>query len=444
MVTKTPFGCPKGAPVFIDKSRRLFYDSFIMRIFMAGIDYTHADVRTRELFAFTPHALFQALESMGKTYPEQGCIIISTCNRTEIYVSGKSADMSPDRLLCEAKQITWEDNRELLGLRRGMDAVEHLFSLAAGLKSQIVGEQQILGQVRDALETARKAGSAEPVIERLFLLAVTCAKRIKTETAINRADPSTANAATELIMSRIPRGSSCLVIGNGVIGRAIASRLTQEGYRVSMTLRRHNQEETIVPAGVKPIDYDERYVALPDYKAVVSATLSPHYTLTYEEAAKFWDNKERLFLDLAVPRDCDPALGNLAGLTLLDIDCLAGSPDQAADWERIQEILGEELREFAGWYAFRDYIEGISAIREAAGAEVVTRLDRHINGLGIEAEAGERLRERIGHSAQMVVGKMLFGLRESLDPALWGTCFAALREAALKPAPARSKKRSAP
>ncbi|MDR2517829.1 MAG: glutamyl-tRNA reductase [Spirochaetaceae bacterium] len=416
-----------------------------MRIFMAGIDYTQADVRTREVFAFTPHALFQTLEAISRGCPETGCIIISTCNRTEIYVSGNAPGaLSPDRLLCEAKHISWEDNRTLLALRQGMDAAEHLFSLTAGLKSQIAGEQQILGQVKDALETARKAGSTEPALERLFLAAITCAKRIKTETAVNRADPSISTAAASLIMSRIPPGSPCLIIGNGVTGRAIASRLACAGYQVSMTLRRHNHAETIIPAGVKPLDYDARYPALPDYRAVVSATRSPHYTVACGEAAKFLDSRERLFLDLAVPRDFDPALGGLAGITLLDIDCLAGGLRRdAADWQEIQEILGEELREFALWHAFRDYTGGISAVQESFAAEVVSRLERHIGRLGIEAEAAGQLREQIGRSARRVAGKMLFGLRESLDPGLWRPCFSALQEAVLRPAPGPGK-RAAP
>ncbi|MDR2495176.1 MAG: hypothetical protein LBD24_08140 [Spirochaetaceae bacterium] len=405
---------------------------------MAGIDYTHADVRTRETFAFTAHALFHALENIGRTYPKLGCLIISTCNRTEIYISGQDEEAvnsdAPARLLCEAKGVGWEGARELLAHRHGLEAVEHLFSLTSGLKSQIVGEQQILGQVKDALQTARAAGSADQTIERLFLAAITCAKRIKTETAINRTDPSVAKAAADRIMAAVPQGSRCLIIGNGVIGRALASLLARAGYRVSMTLRRHNQAETIIPAGVKPIDYDTRYAVLLEYQAVVSATLSPHYTLVYAEAAPLWDRKERVFLDLAVPRDMDPALRGLAGLTLLDIDCLSDCRERTPkDWDAVRGILEEEAGAFAAWYGFRDYIEGIRVIQEAVGAEMTTRLDRHIGALPIAPEAKEGMREALEHAARMVAGKMLFGLRESLDPAVWGPCFAALRESALKP-----------
>jgi glutamyl-tRNA reductase len=404
-----------------------------MNIVMAGIDHENAGLKEREPFAFTPNALRQALEQTAKTYPQAGCVIISTCNRTEIWVSGEAAP-EPEKLFRDLKGLPLPENRALLQRREGADAAAHLFLLAGGLKSQILGENQILSQVKEARETARQAGSIDSVLDRLFQMAVACAKRIKTETGITRANPSTAAAAADYVASRHPQleGLRCMVIGNGVIGRQTAELLSRRGCAVEITLRQHKQNLSLAPQGCEAVDYDDRYAALSRNDVVISATTSPHYTLSLERVVKIWDKRPRLFIDLAVPRDMDPALKDLDGLSLVDIDHLPSESSGLDGGERkkIEGLIHEGIDEFIVWHSFRNHIDSIDDIRKAASTEILNRLDRTIQSLGLDADSGDKLRHALDHAAQMALGKLLFGLRETLESSVWEPCFAALREAA--------------
>jgi glutamyl-tRNA reductase len=418
-----------------------------MNIVMAGIDHQNAGLGEREPFAFTPNALRHSLERTAKAWPQAGCVIISTCNRTEIWISAE-AGPDPEQLLCDLKGLPLPENRALFQRREGADAAAHLFLLAGGLKSQILGENQILAQVKEAREIARQAGSIDSVLDRLFQMAVACAKRIKTETGITRANPSIAAAAADHVASRHPQleGLRCLIIGNGAIGRQTAELLSRRGCLAEITLRQHKQNLSLAPQGCGVTDYDDRYAALLHNDVVISATTSPHYTLSLEKVAKIWDNRPRLFIDLAVPRDMDPALGDLEGLSLVDIDHLTGEGHaglEEGEQKKIEAIIQEGIDEFAAWRSFRDHIDSIDAIRKTASTEIVSRLDRTIRSLDLDSASRDKLRLALAHASQMVIGKMLFGLRETLESSAWAPCFEALGEAAgIKPGEAMDQEGS--
>jgi glutamyl-tRNA reductase len=366
-----------------------------MNIYMAGIDHQRAGLEEREVFTFTATSLSQALKKVSDQYPQTGCVIIATCNRTELWLSGTESP-SPEKLLLELKGYSEPTCHDRFVCREGTDAVDHLFMLAGGLRSQIIGENQILAQVKEALEIARKAKSIDTALDRLFLAAISCAKRIKTETAITRANTSAASAAVQLIESSYPtmEGLRCLIIGNGVIGRQTAELLLRSLCQVSITLRQHHQGGTIVPPGCKTITYDDRYHTLMDYEVIISATVSPHCTLTFDEVSEVWDGKRRLFIDLAVPRDIDPQLRNLPALALFDIDQLpnAGAAGIGqAEWKKIENIIHEDVEKYTAWYTFRNYSNDVDSIKAAAADEIVRRLDRTIRELELTAESREKL-----------------------------------------------------
>ncbi|MDR3324742.1 MAG: glutamyl-tRNA reductase [Spirochaetaceae bacterium] len=371
------------------------------KIHMAGVDWTHAGITRREAFAFTEEALAQALDRAKAYLPEGtdcGCFIVSTCNRTEIWAHGDGGADLP-AVLCALKGACVEQCRDLFTLRRGEAAIRHLFLTASGLTSQIVGENQILGQMKDALALSRRVKSGGPVLDRLFLAAISQAKRIRTETSIAKARASTAQAAVDCIKLRCGglAGKKALVIGNGVIGRLCAQLLLREGLGVSMTLRRHKLVES-PPVGCSTLNYDDRYSALCDFDVVISATSSPHWTLNLEGVAGVWDGRERLFVDLAVPRDMDPALRNLCGLSLLDLDSLSNAGLAGGvnvESEKIERIVGEEIDRFVRWLDFRPHLATILMMEEALAAGTP-------------------------------VSKLLFGLRDVLDGDALNACFAAL------------------
>jgi glutamyl-tRNA reductase len=407
-----------------------------VNIRMAGIDCQEADVNAREPFAFTESALFDALSYMASEYPHLGCVILSTCNRTELWISGKPEnEIGPDALLCGLRNLPPAVYRDRLVCRRGEDAAAHLFSLSCGLRSRLRGENQILSQVKGALETARKAKSTDPVLDRLFQMAVTCAKRVKTETGLSRVNPSTASAVVKCIAASRGgmKGLRCMVIGNGVIGRQTSALLVRAGCRVIIPIRRRRQGQAVIPSGCEVIAFDERYRLLPECDVVISATTSPHHTLTCDEVSGVIDCRDRLFIDLAVPRDMEAELAALPGVTLLDIDHIRdGDAPWAVEEEAVQKIIRQGIAELSDWYNFRAYLDGIGEIKEAASRDMLMRLDRFIRDLGIEGETAGKLREGIAETSQKVLGKILFGLRDSLEPRFWEPCFQGIREAALK------------
>lgn len=190
----------------------------------------------------------------------------------------------------------------------------------------------------------------------LFRTGITAAKKIKTEIVFARGESSIAARTLALLLEQRPLPRKVLVIGNGEVGRLTAETLIQGGFSVGMTLRQYKYSQVQLPEGVLGLDYSQRYAHLPEFDAVVSATLSPHYTI---EAGPFsqLESPPRLLVDLAVPRDLDPALGAVPGVRLWDIDQLAAGKVQqehSRQMEQIDGILSKYLEDFRHWNSYRE------------------------------------------------------------------------------------------
>ena len=192
-----------------------------MSIFMLGIDHNMAPVDIRALFAFTRKNTGEALLKLKKEPGICGCIILSTCNRLELWVSTEENE-KPElyQWLCRLKGIEGEEYRKYFISRENEEAVEHLFYLAGGLKSQILGEDQILTQIKDALNLAREHFTTDSVLEVLFRMAVTAGKKIKTEAPLAHGNPSVIHQAVSYLKEQgyDMHGKTCMVIGNGEMG----------------------------------------------------------------------------------------------------------------------------------------------------------------------------------------------------------------------------------
>ena len=427
-----------------------------MNLLVTGIDFKLAGVRQREQFVFTNVAAKDALTAIKQQWPHLGCVLLSTCNRTELWVSGsKEGDPTPLELLLWVKdadsyseQVTHQE-KYFVNLS-GEEAVSHLFRLACGLKSQIMGEDQILSQTRNALALAKEAKSIDSVLDRVFQMAVATAKQIKTEGVLGQANISVAMSVEDTIEEAFEgqRGLSCLILGNGVIGRKTAECLVEAGHQVSVALRQFRHGETIVPAGCKTIAYDDRYQKIADYDVVISATASPHCTLTHEKVAKHLhgasgqekvhktDARKRVFFDLAMPPDIEEEIGTIENVTLFNIDDMSDDSiaSNAKELEKTELIITEGVAELIRWYTFRSYITDVEDIREAVSADILARTNRAIRRVSEDKTQQKELLRVVENSTKMAIGKMLFGLREVLEIEVWDMCFAALSTAAAKPA----------
>ena len=325
-----------------------------MNVILSGIDHSAASVAERERFALSRPAQQELLARAAQTPGVLGAVLLSTCNRTELCLSlEEGAELRPFSL--------FEVEPEGAYTYAGREAFGHLAALAAGLKSRLFAEDQILTQVKNALVQARQAGTADAILEVFFREAVTAAKRVKTETRFSHGDVSAALAAKDVALS-CPGVRQVLVIGNGEVGRAAASALAEAGLDVTMTLRQYRHGAVELPRGVKAVDYAERYGAMAGCQAVVSATASPHYTVTAAALAEV-SPLPRLFLDLAMPRDLEPAIGELPGVTLLDVDQVADAASREAD--RGAALAQVQPMIEAAWADLTDWLTG----REQAEAE---------------------------------------------------------------------------
>lgn len=273
---------------------------------MIGIDYNKANVDIRAMFSFTKKNATAAMERLKKIPGIQGCVILSTCNRMELWASTK-ADWNGTLLeeLCKIKEVDPTQYGEYFVERNEEEAVDHLFHLTSGLKSMILAEDQIITQVKDALTLAREAFVTDNVLEVLFRKAVTAGKKVKTNVIFSRANQTAMDQAIEMLKERkfpLP-DARCMVIGNGEMGKLAAQSLKRTGADVTVTVRQYRSGVVTIPMGCSRINYGERLNFLPGCDLVVSATASPNYTLTKEQVEQLSLKKQIVFIDLAVPRD---------------------------------------------------------------------------------------------------------------------------------------------
>ena len=406
-----------------------------MDIQMIGIDHSNAPIEKREKFSFTKTRLREAVQTIRALDGVNGCVMISTCNRMELYASTNGrTDIDLYGALCAIKKLPPEEYRDYFVFREGREAVEHLFALASGMESRIVGEDQILMQVKEALSQARDADSTDKVMEVLFRMAVTSGKKVKTEIVFHKSNSSAiASAIAQLKQQNYSfDGIRCLVIGNGEMGKLTAMALREQGADVTVTVRQYRSGVVQIPPGCHRINYGERYEYIPQCELVVSATASPNLTLTREEIAKMDLSEPKLFLDLAVPRDIDPGIGSLPGVTMYDIDSFVVSRQSAELQEQLEqagEMLREGVEEYISWYECKDFIPKIQTIGKAAGRDVAWRTGQAFGKVEIDTDTRETLEASIQSAAAKVVDKLLFTLRDTADTETLRACLEAFSQA---------------
>ena len=405
-----------------------------MSISMIGIDYKKASVDVRAQFSFTKKNTVAALENLKKEPGILGCIILSTCNRMEIWAStGEDWKGSLYEFLCREKEKDPDEFRQYFVSRKEEEAVEHLFYLTSGLKSQILAEDQIITQVKDALALSREAYCTDNVLEVLFRMAVTAAKKVKTQVSFSRANSSVIHQAIERLENQgfSIQGKNCMVIGNGEMGKVTALALKEAGAEVTVTVRQYRSGIVTIPQGCDRINYGERLDFLPKCDLVVSATASPNYTLTMEQIENAEIPGHVVLIDLAVPRDIEPSAGTLNNVTLYDIDSFkidAVSPKLQASLDQAGEILREQQEEFYNWYNGRDLIPRIQEIKADAVEDLNLRIMKILRKTPMEEKDRENLLKAIDTAAGKVVNKMMFGLKDFMKEEEFINCVEGLEK----------------
>ena len=406
-----------------------------MSISMIGIDHSKASVDIRAKFSFTKKRAIEAMKKLKEEHGILGCIILSTCNRMEVWVSMQDdEEISLYDFLCKEKEVEKDEYQDYFIKRENEEAVRHLFYLTSGLKSQILAEDQIITQVKDALTLARDAYCTDNVLEVLFRMAVTAAKKVKTEVTFSRANTSVIHQAMERLKNQgfSFEGKTCMVIGNGEMGKVTALALKEAGTDVTVTVRQYRSGVVNIPQGCKRINYGERMELLPDCDLVVSATASPNYTLTKENFEEIkLDAASVVLIDLAVPRDIDPEVGKLQNVSLYDIDSFridVASPKLQASMQKAGEILDDQMKEFYDWFNGRDIFPRIEEIKADAVEDLNLRITKILKKTPMEQKDRESLLRAIDTAAGKVVNKMIFGLRDSLEQEAFLDCVEGLEK----------------
>lgn len=391
-----------------------------MKLCMAGIDAS-APFEEREKLSLVRGQVQAMLPRIAE---QTGCaaVLLATCSRTELYLHAEGERVLPDpaEALCRAADVAAS---AFVTRREGADAVRHLMHVAAGMQSQIFGDDQIVSQVKDAVALAREAKTTDAVLDTLFRRAVTAGKRVRTETRLTGVPAS----AAEVGMRRAERffgslaGRRAVVIGNGEMGRLAARALVRAGSEVTVTLRTYRHGETLVPQGCGTVPYARRLDAIEGADLVVSATTSPHFTLTAAQMQTLLC-PPRLLLDLAMPRDIESTVAG-AQTALFNLDDLGdlGDADDTSR-ETAECILDEETREFFAWLNYRAALPLIAKIKSAAIERV--RHMRDYDALAAEGDAETLAELAVSRAVELVLG----GMKEKVNVQSMKDCLEHIRK----------------
>ncbi|MGV3605574.1 MAG: glutamyl-tRNA reductase [Planctomycetaceae bacterium] len=400
-----------------------------MKLQMVGCSHHSSNVSMRERLAFSKDQATAALAQLRERFPESEAVLLSTCNRVELYVASESVAGCPSRqdvvqFLADFHGLNPDEIFGQLFERTGEDFVRHLFTVAASLDSMVVGEAQILSQVKQAYELATSVSSVGPLTNAAFQSALHVAKRVTTETAIQQKRVSIPSVAVADYASQFFDrfdDKQVLVIGAGEMGEETLRYLKEAGARNITVVNRNmaRGEDLAAKFGGVAAPWDQLMPLLVKADLVVSATGATEPIVT---AAQFKEIERKryqqllLILDLAIPRDFDPAVGDFTGVYLCSIDDLAQAcernrRDREKEWPKAERIIAEETARFLADLNHRATGPTIRRLKARADEIKTEELARLLNKLGT---IDERTNNEIRTSFERLVNKLLHPPLESL------------------------------
>ena len=397
-----------------------------MHLFLLGVSHRTAPVDLRERLDFSSHDVGAAVEALATRSSAAESVVLSTCNRSEIYVASAAPQQARTEIvqfLTDYHQLPAETFSPHLFSFNDADAARHLFRVAAGLDSLVVGEPQILGQVKDAFQAASERRCTGPVLSKLFHWSFNVGKRVRTETALGEGAVSISFAAVALARKIFGRlsGRRVLVVGAGEISTLTAQHLRAHGVgEIVITSRTTAHAETLADSvGGRAMPWDQMESALANADIVVTATGSqrPIITRAQIEAVTGRRRRDPLFIiDVAVPRDVESTVGDIEQVFLYNVDDLQSVVQEnlsrrTAEIERAEAIVADEVSKFTTWQRSRGAVPTIVALRERFDTirrSELQRLDGKLAGLPPET------RTLFDQVTRLMVEKLLLEPTEQL------------------------------
>lgn len=352
-----------------------------MHIIALSLNYRKASVEERETVAFKDEEVVHALHELREQKSVLEAVLLSTCNRTEVYIVSDQAHTGryySQKFLADWFQVELETIKNLADVKEGSEAIEHLFKVTAGLDSMVLGETQILGQIRDAFFMAQEEHTTGAVFNRLFKEAITVAKRGHNETDISKNAISISYAAVELakkIFNNV-KESRVLVVGAGEMAEQSLLNLTSNGmHEVTVINRSLEKAEALAErfhGTAKPMDMLEAELALSDI--VISSTAAQNYVITEDLMRKVLKHRKSsplIMMDIALPRDIEPEVSGLNNIYMYNVDDLQGLVDanlstRQHEAEKIELMIEDSIRDFDEWINMLGVVPVIQALRQKA------------------------------------------------------------------------------
>ncbi len=390
-------------------------------IITLGVNHHAAPIALRERLAVEPESIEARLRELVTLPCVDEGVIVSTCNRVEVTAASSAGERAVEGVidfLIHGERVDRDELVRHMAIYRGRDAVRHLFRVASSLDSMVVGEPQILGQLKQSYERAAAAGSAGAILHRCFHRSFKVAKRVRSETAIASRAVSISSAAVELTCKIFDslEDKTAMLLGAGTMAELAARHLLARGVRSLIVANRTFDRAVELARDFRgtPVPFDEleRYLAMADI--VVGSTAADNYVLTVpmvEQLLQRRRYKPMFLIDMSVPRNFDPRINDLDGVYLYDVDDLgevaAGNRDERSrEASKAELIVGEEVEAFCHWLAALDAVPTIVALRDKAEAIRRRELARTLAGLG---ELGERETAALEAMTTAIVNKLLHG-----------------------------------
>jgi glutamyl-tRNA reductase len=366
-----------------------------MPIYLYGMNHVSAPLPIREKAALPHDTLVPAVRRLLSFDGMDEGLILSTCNRTELLVNARASEapMSLKRFLARERGMDEDQLERHCYLHCESEAVRHVFRVASSLDSMVIGESQILGQVKEAYAAAVEAGGLKTALDALMQRSFSVAKKVRTETGIARSPVSIAHAAAGLARDIFGdlRKSAILILGAGKMGRLAAQHLMRDGVRSAAVVNRSFQRAAVLAAelGGRAVPYDRLFEEMEQADVVVASTSAPHHVVRYEDAVRVSRarrGRPLFFIDIAVPRDIDPRVNDIDNVYVYDIDELKGVVDANRNERQKEADLAEAIVD-------RETTKYLSWLRTLQVAPTIVDLRRQIHGLGMDEL--ERFRSRL-------------------------------------------------
>ncbi len=389
-----------------------------MSIVVIGINHRTSSLDLLEKVTVSREAMPAVLNALVACSDIREVVVLSTCNRTEVYAAVERFHAAYDHIrdfFCGLSGLSIEEVGEHLYSQHEDLAASHLFSVTSGLDSAVLGETEIVGQVRDSWDISMKEGASRSTLNLLFRHALEVGKRARTETGISRSTASVSHAAVEMAeeIHGSLQGARVLVVGAGEVGEGVAAALSRRGASLVTVINRTRArgEALAEKVGAVVVEFDELHTHLGNVDVVLTCTGGGEHIITVDRLRSSRQNTKEalLIVDIALPRDVESAVAEMDGVTLRDLHDLRdwaarGIEQRATEAEEVRRIIGEEVKRFIVDQSARQAAPLVAQLREAAESIRVAELARFSSRL---ADLSPEQQEVIDSVTKGIIAKLL-------------------------------------